>query len=365
MIEYRKIGVPLLDNEDNRVLLIPDDIKHLIKKGFSISITASAGLKAGYTNKEYKDAGANIVLDNIDLKNTDLLLMPSHKKFDFKVFENINICSILDENEKFLSRDNKSINNWFNLLSLKNDDFSVISDKQNFLAGQFLFYLIQGNQILNSGILFSKISGLEIPKIVIVGDSAFSQGFLKESLKSDCEITYIENDHSVLKVLNDKYSFRINTIFYTSSNFVKKIKEADIVICSGIKGEIIRQSDINDMKRNTLFIDSDFSRQLVDVKRDKNFYIYNHIKHYIANSNSLNQSILKTSSIYLSAIITDFLLNFNNYHFKYILKDGLLNEEYKKPEIAATSISLEQLLENEDDNEGDLSWLDINDDKDY
>ena len=232
------------------------------------------------------------------------------------------------------------------------------------MAGQFLFYLIQGNQSLNSGILFSKISGIEPPKIVVIGDSFFCKGFLKEVLKSDCEITYLNNNYESLDLFHGEYGIRVNTLFFNSENFIRKIKEADIVICSGIDNEIIRQSDINNMKKNSLFIDADFSMNLIDIKREKNFFIHNNIKHYIANSTNLNQSILKTSSLCLSIIITDFLLKDDFCTFKYVYEGSVLSKKYKSTEILLDKNNLEKLL-NEDNEDSDISWLDIEDNKDY
>lgn len=363
--QYKKIGIPLLDNNDNRVLLIPDDIKHLIKNGFEITITASAGLKAGYTNKDYKEAGAEIVLENTGLKNCDLLIMPSIKKNDFyKNFENIDILSLIDNDDKFKENENRNIKNWLNLSTFKKNGLYITQEKQDFLAGQFLFYLVQGNQSLNSGILFSKIPGIETPKILFIGNSFFCKGFLKEILKTDCEITYIDNDYDRLGALQNEYGNRVNSIFFNSENFIKKLKESDIVICAGITNEIIRQSDINNMKRNSLFIDSDFTNNLVDIKREKNFYIHNNIKHYISNAVNLNQSILKTSSLHLSIIITDFLLKPDIYSFKYVYENNSLLGDYKKAETKIDKNNLNKLLDNDID-DSDISWLDIEDNKDY
>jgi len=365
VFKYKKIGIPLLDNNDNRVLLIPEDIKHLTKNGFSVCVTASAGLKAGYSNKLYQDAGARIVLENSNLNECEILLMPSVKKVDFfKEFDKTNIISIVGDDNKFKENEYKNIINWIDLLTFKKNNILIAKEKQDFLAGQFLFYLIQGNQSLNSGILFSKISGIEPPKIVVIGDSFFCKGFLKEVLKSDCEITYLNNNYESLDLFHGEYGIRVNTLFFNSENFIRKIKEADIVICSGIDNEIIRQSDINNMKKNSLFIDADFSMNLIDIKREKNFFIHNNIKHYIANSTNLNQSILKTSSLCLSIIITDFLLKDDFCTFKYVYEGSVLSKKYKSTEILLDKNNLEKLL-NEDNEDSDISWLDIEDNKDY
>lgn len=360
---FKKVGIPFFDNEENRVFIIPDDVERLKQDGIEVLIVASTGSKSNYTNKEYKDAGANIILNNKDLLGSDIIISPYISDKDFlKNINKANFATFFDEKTKLKENDVKNVNNWINLSKVQKNNKSLFKESQEHLAGQFLFYSIQGNQVLNSGILFSKIPGIEIPKIVIVGNSYLSNGFMKEVLKSGCELTFISDQYEDLININLAHS-NVNTLMFTEHDFVKKIKEADIVLCSGIKSKIIRQSDINNMKKSSLFIDADKYSDYIDIKREKNFYIHNNIKHYIPDFNALNQSILKSSSIHLSIYMTDFLLNLNQYKLDYIVKNGQINDLYKTKEIKVEDKDIEKLLNNTQDEE--LSWLDIEDQKDY
>ncbi|MBN1302301.1 MAG: Re/Si-specific NAD(P)(+) transhydrogenase subunit alpha [Melioribacteraceae bacterium] len=46
---------------ENRVSIVPDVASKLIKKGFQVNVEKDAGLKAGFTNDQYEDAGAKII----------------------------------------------------------------------------------------------------------------------------------------------------------------------------------------------------------------------------------------------------------------------------------------------------------------
>ncbi|MDP3696334.1 MAG: Re/Si-specific NAD(P)(+) transhydrogenase subunit alpha [Desulfocapsaceae bacterium] len=46
---------------ENRVALIPDSIKRLSQKGFTLLVEAGAGSSAGYSDQEYEQAGATLV----------------------------------------------------------------------------------------------------------------------------------------------------------------------------------------------------------------------------------------------------------------------------------------------------------------
>ena len=49
------------DERETRVALIPDDIKKLVQMGFEFKVVAGAGLKSGFSDEAYKNAGATIV----------------------------------------------------------------------------------------------------------------------------------------------------------------------------------------------------------------------------------------------------------------------------------------------------------------
>ncbi len=69
------IAVPKEITEgENRVATVPDVVSKLIKAGFEVQIQKDAGLKAGFTDKKYQDAGAKIVEKVEDLySNADIV----------------------------------------------------------------------------------------------------------------------------------------------------------------------------------------------------------------------------------------------------------------------------------------------------
>lgn len=54
------------DDRETRVALIPDDIKKLIPLGFEVKVVCGAGVKSGFSDEDYKAAGAVIVASNED-----------------------------------------------------------------------------------------------------------------------------------------------------------------------------------------------------------------------------------------------------------------------------------------------------------
>ena len=52
------------DALETRVAMVPADIKKLIGMGFSFKVVSGAGIKSGFSDEAYKEAGAEIVSSN-------------------------------------------------------------------------------------------------------------------------------------------------------------------------------------------------------------------------------------------------------------------------------------------------------------
>jgi alanine dehydrogenase len=55
------LGVPKeIKNNENRVALTPAGAKELVKRGHSVHVQSSAGVGSGFSDEEYRSAGASI-----------------------------------------------------------------------------------------------------------------------------------------------------------------------------------------------------------------------------------------------------------------------------------------------------------------
>lgn len=65
----------LRTKKDSSVALIPNDVKTLVNQKNEVYVQSNAGIKAGYTDKEYLKAGAKIIykINQENLKNIDLV----------------------------------------------------------------------------------------------------------------------------------------------------------------------------------------------------------------------------------------------------------------------------------------------------
>ena len=59
---------------ETRAAASPETVKKLVSLGCSVTIEADAGKKAGFTNKEYEEAGAVVAKTAAFLKESDIVL---------------------------------------------------------------------------------------------------------------------------------------------------------------------------------------------------------------------------------------------------------------------------------------------------
>ena len=70
------IGIPKeISPNENRVSIVPENVKKLIQLGAEILIEPNIGLNAGFSDKSYKDAGAeDHFKPERSFKNSDIVL---------------------------------------------------------------------------------------------------------------------------------------------------------------------------------------------------------------------------------------------------------------------------------------------------
>ena len=73
-----RIGVIRENDAENRVSIVPNSIKKLIKAGFEVNIETGAGERSNHSDSEYETMGAKVVNRNEVVKANILVLSLIH-----------------------------------------------------------------------------------------------------------------------------------------------------------------------------------------------------------------------------------------------------------------------------------------------
>jgi len=83
------------DPSENRVSIVPKDVKAMIDLGINVQVEKDSGIKAGYPNEEYESAGATIV-NNLSDKTNIITSINAFYNSKSKFIKNSSIVSLTD-----------------------------------------------------------------------------------------------------------------------------------------------------------------------------------------------------------------------------------------------------------------------------
>jgi NAD(P) transhydrogenase subunit alpha len=178
------IGIPreILDGE-NRVACIPDVASKLIKRGFKVIIEKDAGLKAGFTNEKYLNAGAEIVEDLLQLyQSSDIVLKvqrpvehPVYKKNELELMKknSLLICFLYSLHNPELAKKGAELG--VNIISMDAIPRTTLAQRMDALSSQanlagYKSVILAANHLNKIFPLMMTAAGTISPsKVVIMG----------------------------------------------------------------------------------------------------------------------------------------------------------------------------------------------------
>lgn len=178
------IGIPreILDGE-NRVACIPDVASKLIKRGFKVIIEKDAGLKAGFTNEKYLNAGAEIIEDLHQLyQSSDIVLKvqrpvehPDYKKNELELMKknSLLICFLYSLHNPELAKKGAELG--VNIISMDAIPRTTLAQRMDALSSQanlagYKSVILAANHLNKIFPLMMTAAGTISPsKVVIMG----------------------------------------------------------------------------------------------------------------------------------------------------------------------------------------------------
>lgn len=258
-----------LKNHEYRVGITPDTATAFIGAGHTVYVESGAGLGAGFSDEEYKSAGAKI-------------LSSSKEVFD--------ICDMIvkvkepEECEYSLLREGQILYTYLHLAPnptltkalldkrVKAVAYETITDEKGNLpclrpmsqiAGRLSIQ--EGAKYIESsyggrGILLGGVPGVERGKIVIIGGGIAGTYAAKAAVGIDAQVTLLDIDPNRLAYLEDIFGASVTTLYSTEANIVKCLREADLVIGSvlvpgGATPKLVRKEHLKLMKKGAVIVD--------------------------------------------------------------------------------------------------------------
>ena len=234
-----KIGIPKeIKNNENRVGLSPSGVHALVEQGHTVLVEKDAGLGSFFEDKDYKDAGADIVSEQSSVWDVEMVIKVKEPlEEEYKYFkEGLILFTYLHlANEEKLTQalvDNKVVGIAYETVQLPDRSLPLLTPMSE-VAGRMSAQV--GSQFLQKfnggmGILLGGVPGVPKGKVSIIGGGQAGTNAAKIALGLGANVTILDVNPKRLAELDDLFDGRVNTIMSNPLNIENAVKESDLVI---------------------------------------------------------------------------------------------------------------------------------------
>lgn len=264
------IGVPKeIKNNENRVALTPAGAKELIKRGHQVYIQQSAGLGSGFSDEDYKAAGASIT--------------PSIET-TYQIAEMIIKVKEPIESEYKLIKPNQLLFTYFHFASYEPLTKAMVASKSICLAyetvekaDRSLPLLVPMSEVAGRmaiqkganylekplggrGILLGGVPGVLPAKVLILGGGIVGTQAAWMAAGLGADVIIMDLSLPRMRYLADVMPANVKTMMSNEFNIREQIKQADLIIGAvlipGAKApHLITKEMLKDMKKGAVVVD--------------------------------------------------------------------------------------------------------------
>jgi alanine dehydrogenase len=233
------IGVPKeIKNNENRVGITPAGVAAFKNNRHHILIETSAGAGSGFSDQEYREAGAEVVDSAEEVWKADMVMKVKEPlPEEFKFFrEGLIIYTYLHlAPEPELTKalvDHKVTAIAYETIQLENGSLPLLTPMSE-VAGRMSVQI--GAQFLEKpkggkGVLLSGVPGVLPGKVVIVGGGVVGTNAAKMAVGLGADVTILDINPDRLRQLDDQFSRKIKPVMSNAYNIAAEVKEADLLI---------------------------------------------------------------------------------------------------------------------------------------
>lgn len=264
------IGIPNETSmQEKRVALTPDAVGLLAQNGHRVRIESKTGDSAKYSDREYSEAGAEIVYSAKEAFEADIVLKvepPTNKEIDYLIAGKtlISALQLGNQKEKYFERLNeKRITSLsFELLEDKVGGMPVVRAMSE-IAGSAVM-LIAAEYLSSTaggkGIILGGITGVPPTRIVILGAGTIAEYAARTALGMGAEVQVFDNHIYKLRRIRQSLGMPIFTSTIDTLTLINSLKSADVVI-GALRAEkgrhriVVNEEMVQQMRPGSIIVD--------------------------------------------------------------------------------------------------------------
>jgi alanine dehydrogenase len=321
-----KIGVlNEIRTHENRVILIPADVKVLVQEGHEVFVEKDAGVDSNFTDADYEQAGATILPSAEKIfQNARLILkvLPP-RPIDYEMYteEHIGFCFLyIPNNPERLQRLLKCNSIFFAAEMIKtSDDYLPILAPMSEIAGKMA--IIQAAILLEKpsggkGISLFSVMGLPPATITIVGGGVAGTAAAVNGLQNGANVNLLDIDLHKLESIEKKINNKNLHIFeFSKAIFRELLAKTNVLITAILKYGypapiLLARKELKLMQKNSIIIDLSMDQGgVVETSRptthESPVFVQDDIIHYCVPN--MPSAVPFTSSSSLSAAVLPYI----------------------------------------------------------
>ena len=264
-----RIGIPKeLKNNENRVAMNPAGVLTLQEAGHEVFIETGAGLGSGFTDEDFKQAGATIVATAKDAWSYDMVMKvkePLEEEFEYFregliVFAYFHLAAEQKLADALIEHKVTAIA--YETVQLPNRTLPLLTPMSE-IGGRMAAQV--GAQFLTkhqggAGILLSGVPGVGRGRVTVIGGGVAGTNAAKIAIGLGADVSIIDVNPERLRQLDDLFGKEITTLMSNPYNIADAVAESDLVIGAvlipGAKApKLVTEEMVQNMKPGSVIVD--------------------------------------------------------------------------------------------------------------
>jgi alanine dehydrogenase len=233
---------------EHRIGLTPGGVKALTDRGHRVYVESNAGLGAGFTDENYRQAGATIVFSEEEalLRSQLVLRISPPPPADYDRFQpgQVVLSSwhlALAPADRFATLLERKIATVGYEIIEDDDGRAPVLQAMSEIAGRLAVTVGSGlllNDFGGKGLLMSGSPGIPPASLVILGAGTLGRAAAETARGIGAHVVVLDRSVDALRRVQDRVGFDVPTMIATRSNLEKALGFADIILCAvAVHGE--------------------------------------------------------------------------------------------------------------------------------
>lgn len=264
------VGIPKeIKDHEYRVSVTPEGVRALQRAQHEVLVEKSAGLGSGYSDEDYRSAGASVLSSNEEVfRRAELIVKVKEPQLSecplFRpgqvLFTYLHLASSPELTKSLLETKITAVA--YETIEAKDGTLpmlkpmSEIAGRMSVQVGARYLETTQGGK----GLLLAGVPGVEPAKVVVLGAGVVGSAATRIAVGMGAQVTVINLDIERLRYLDDHYRGRIVTRASTEAAIEEAVAGADLVIGAvlvpGAKApKLVSRALVSRMKPGSVIVD--------------------------------------------------------------------------------------------------------------